>query len=267
VSIEQKPVSLPTETTAVSAIENEIPTYRAISPHAVVSLVCGVLAVLSFAHWSFLAFAAAAVVLGVVADRRIQRLSDVLTGRGIAQAGIALGLIFGLASFTTTAVQDWIRVRESSKFAKHYANVLKDGTFEEAIWFGQVPFRREGKTPKELYDEIVKSKLDPTMLDMEQEQLKNLKKEVSENGADLDFLRIETHGNEKLTSYASALFAVHPAAGKPSHEDERFALVVIKGVTEKNKPEWWVESVIFPYKPASYTPPIAKADDGHGHAH
>ena len=62
-----------TETLPASAIENEIPTYRAISALAVFSLICGVLAVLSFAHGSFLISAAAAIVLGILADGQLDQ--------------------------------------------------------------------------------------------------------------------------------------------------------------------------------------------------
>ena len=61
------------EATPRPAIENELPAYRAISPHAVVGLIAGVLAVISFASLYFLAFAVIAILLGIYADRRIRR--------------------------------------------------------------------------------------------------------------------------------------------------------------------------------------------------
>lgn len=266
-SIEQKPTSQATGTAPVSAIENELPTYRAISPVAVVSLVCGVLSLLSFAHWVFLLVAAAAIALGIFADRKIQRFSDILTGRGIAQAGIALGLTFGLASVTTTAVQGWIRVREATRFARLYEKVIEDGTIEDAAWYGQAPFRREGKTPKGLYEEMMTSKLGPGMTDPELEKLQQFKQVVDGEGVDLHFMKIETHGTDKVSPFAAALFEVHQPEGKGPHEGETFALLVMKGVKANGKFDWWIESLVYPYKPASYTPSIAKADDGHGHAH
>jgi hypothetical protein len=268
VSIEQQPQSQATEASHASAIDNnEIPTYRAISPQAVLSLICGVLAVLSFAHWVFLISAAAAIVLGILADRKIVRFSDVLTGRGIAQAGVALGLTFGLASITTTLVQNWIRVREATKFANVYAKALNEGSLEDAAWYGRAPFRREGKTPKELYDEMIKATPAPEMIDSELSGLKALKAEVDKPGTDFHFVRIESHGMDKVSPYAAALFEVHRASAGEAHEGESFALVLLKGVTENRKFDWWVESITFPYKPDSYTPPIKKADDGHGHSH
>ena len=78
---------------ASTVIENEIPAYRAISPLAVLSLVLGLLSLLCFTDPSFLVVAALAVTAGLLADRKIQRMPDVLTGRRLAQAGVALGLL------------------------------------------------------------------------------------------------------------------------------------------------------------------------------
>jgi hypothetical protein len=265
VSIDPSPSSPETEASPspVSAIENELPSYRAISPLAVLSLVCGVLSILSFSHWLFLSFAAAAIVLGILASRKITRYSDVLTGQGLAQAGIALGLIFGLASLTTSAVQGWIRVREATKFAKTYANALTKEPFEVVLWYGQPPIRREGSTPKEVYDAMKESSA--SMMDLEQKNLMQLKSEASEKGADLHFVKIDSHGQDKLTSYAAALYELHHPPGH-TPEDE-FVLAVFKGAVKNRKYEWWVDNVYFPYNPESDKPQIAKPETGHGHAH
>ena len=133
------------ESKPASAIENEIPAYRAISPLAITSLILGALSILSFAHWFFLSFAVAAVVLGFLADRKIGRFSDVLTGRGFAQAGIGLGLIFGLAAVTTSAVQGYLRTSAATRFATAYAQVLQDKSLEDALWYQAPPEAAEGE--------------------------------------------------------------------------------------------------------------------------
>jgi len=96
-----------------SAIENELPAYRAISPQAVVALICGLLAILSFANLYFLAFAAAAIGLGLLAERKIRRDPEIWTGRGLAHAGAALGLVFGLSAVTSEVVQGYLRSRSA----------------------------------------------------------------------------------------------------------------------------------------------------------
>jgi hypothetical protein len=267
VPIEPNLTPSPTGTLPVSAIENEIPTYRAISALAVLSLVCGILAVLSFAHPFFLISSAAAIVLGILADRKIRRLSDVLTGREIAQAGIALGLIFGLASITTASVQNWIVSREAAKFAKNYENVINTGSLEEANWYGKNPQVRSGKTPQELDAEIKKSAHNSFQLEGEQAALKKLKAEITAEGAKLRFVKIEQHGKEKMEVFAAALYELHHPAGKEHPGGEEFVLAVLKGWNANRKYDWWVENLAYPYQPASYKPTATPVDDGHGHAH
>jgi hypothetical protein len=267
VPIEQSITAGPAGAVPVSAIENEIPTYRAISPEAVFSVILGSLAILSFAHWIFLTCAVAAVVMGIVADRKIVRQSDVLTGRGLAQAGIALGLSFGLAMVTIASVQNWILVRQASTFAKTYEGVLNKGSIEDAVWFGQNPLYRTGKSPQEVMTEMKKSRAGGSMFDLEHASLIRLRALLNEGGADIHFAKIEQHGKEGLNPYAAALYELHREGSKPIPDEERFAMVVLKGMTQKGRLEWWVEKIGFPYQPDSFKPAVKPADDGHGHAH
>jgi hypothetical protein len=265
VSIESNLTPRPAEPSTVSAIENEIPSYRAISPQAVFSLICGVLAVLSFVHPVFLGCAAGAVLLGILADRKIRRMSDVLTGREIAQAGIALGLIFGLAAITTTSVQSWVRVREAAKFARSYGDVLNVGSLQEAFWYGQNPSYRQGKTPDELYAETRKA--GGPSFEMGETPLNELKAHIAKEGAKLRFVKIEQHGKDKLDLFATALYELDRTATKEHPEDKEFALAILRGSNSDRKYEWWTEKLVFPYKLDTFQPAPKPVDDGHGHAH
>ena len=120
---------------ASTAIENEIPTYRAIRPMAVVSLVLGLLALLCFVDPGFLVVAAAAVVAGVLADRKIRRMPEALTGRRLAQAGVALGLTFGLASVTIATVQGYLLKADAVRFGRQYAETLERASVSECVWY------------------------------------------------------------------------------------------------------------------------------------
>ena len=264
-SIEQSTTTSNPYTPPASAIENEIPTYRAISPQAVASVILGVLAVLSFAHWIFLVCAAGAIVLGILADRKIVRQNDVLTGRGIAQAGIALGLIFGLSALTTTAVQNWLLVNQATKFAKIYEGVLNKGSFDDAIWYGQPPMYRSGKTPLEVVTEMKKSRPGGSMFDMEHMPLMRLRERLNEGGADIRLSEIEQYGKEGLNAFAAVRYELYAAGSTPLPEEERFAVVLLKGLPRGQRFDWWVEKVGFPYKPKSFQPITKPVDDGHGH--
>ena len=104
-AIDQKSSTIDAEQVASGqVIENEIPTYRAISARAIFSVAFGVLSGCGFAHWFFYTFAVLAIVFGIWAHLKIKQLPDILTGKGLANFGIGLGLVFGLASGTVSTV-------------------------------------------------------------------------------------------------------------------------------------------------------------------
>ena len=84
-----------------------------------------------------------AVVLGFTADWNIQRYPDILTGRGLAQTGAALGLIFGLSIFTVSSVEGYIHARNAESFAKNYAEVFKTGDLAQLLWLEIPPVQRK----------------------------------------------------------------------------------------------------------------------------
>lgn len=271
-----------------SAIENEIPTYRAVSTLAVFAVLCGLLGALSFTHWAFYLFAAAAVVLGFWADRSIQRRSDVLTGRGLARTAMAMGLIFGLSIFTITAVQQFLARREAAAFALQYGERLKSGSLAELYWIGLVPTARASLSPEENLKQMQSRQEDAAMMDMKYAGLRKLTQELHASPeSTIKFNSIEKLDREDLTLVALALFDVHIGASKDEHKEgepakegeaahdhehhEAFdghALAVIKGAVPENKNayEWWVEDVHYPYTPKTANLPEKKVDDGHGHA-
>ena len=262
-SIEQKTNALPPA--GGSVIENEIPAYRAISPGAVVSLVFGVLAVLSYASVGFLAFAAVAVVLGFLADRKIARMPDVLTGRSLAQAGVGLGLAFGLTSLTITTVQSFIRESEAKKFAKVYEEVLLKGSVQDVFFYGQKPALRKTTTAEKLYKDMTSKGGDPRMMDMQTTSIRDAKAAVGTPGAEAHFEKIERTEDDGNTLVAAALYAIHNDKAPPPAQKEQFALAILKGQKNGGKYEWWVEELRFPYTPASYVAAPKPVDDGHGH--
>jgi Domain of unknown function (DUF4190) len=269
VPIDQKLNVPATGSSTVPAIENEIAAYRALSPGAIVALVCGVLSILSFASYYFLAFSVAAIVLGVLADRKIQRLPEILTGRGLAQAGVGLGLMFGLTAVTVSTVQDFIRASQAKTFAHTVEDLLKKGPYDQLIWYSQPAAVRARNTPEKLLKDMSKDAQSAMSLNERYGALKQLSESLKAPENEVHFKGLEGHGEDGLDSYAGVLYEVHfPKAEKPE-DKERFALAVIKGVKSKTGVlEWYIDSVQYPYKPQSFSGPAPKAvDDGHGHAH
>ena len=269
-SIEQNITAPVTEPETVSAIENEIPAYRAINPHAIVALILGVLAVFSFASWYFLSLAVAAVVVGFLADRKIQRFPNVLTGRGLAQAGIGLGLTFGLTALSITAVQGVIRTSQAKAFAQTYMETARKGTEQQLVWLAQPPEARANTTPEEVVSGMLKEQGGAMMFDQKYGGVRELKKRLAEPGAEIHYESVESHGEEGLNPYAAVLLKVHsPQAKKPDEVAQR-ALAFLRGSkTKGGRYEWWVDSLTFPYTPSGtpFQPPSKPVDDGHGHAH
>jgi hypothetical protein len=256
------------------AIENEIPTYRAISTRAVFSLICGILASFSFANLFFFVFAILAVVLGVWANRAIKRYPDMLTGTGLANAGIALGLVFGLVSATYSGVQGFVLTQAATKFGREYAEAVQSRDMGKMLLYTIHPDMRKNKTPKEALDEYESAKPKERMM-MEQKTapMQSLRKRLDASKDDtFHFVDIETQGPDEgqgreLGYFATALFEVEGPGSKDFPQKQQYALAIFKGRMKGRHYDWWVEDVRFPYQPRSFRAPAKPVDDGHGHAH
>ncbi len=255
--------------TAAPAIENEFATYRAICPSAVVALILGVFSLLGFVSIYFLAVPVLAIVFGAFADRKIQRYPEILTGRGLAQAGIALGLVFGLTAVTVLTVQSMIRGRQGLAYARAYEKILRDGTFADAVWMAQSPQMRATSSPEEMMKQAKGSASTQSIFEERYHAINEIKRAINAK-AELRFVRIEGHGDQDLTQYAGAVYAVHDHDAKGAEDPDRYILAVIKWDPRTTKGlNWWVPDVVFPYKEKTFIAPAPdkKADDGHGHSH
>jgi Domain of unknown function (DUF4190) len=250
---------------AASAIENEIANYRAISPLAIICLILGVFSVLSFANIYFIAIGVAAIVTGVLANRTIQRYPELYTGKGFAQAGIALGLIFGTSAVTTLVVADLIRTSEAKKFAAIYENALKKGTREDLLWFTAAPEMRKNKTPQQVADEMESGAKEKMMIEQHHGPLLALKKTIDSPNSDVHFAFIEATEDDGKLIYGGAVYKIHTPDLKTGKEKEEYALAVMKAEKLGGKYTWWVEAITYPYQIGTHVKTEPAADDGHGH--
>jgi hypothetical protein len=257
-----------------SVIENELPAYRAISRLAVFSLIFGFLALFSFAHWFFYLFAILAILAGIAANVTVKRYSDILTGRGLASAGIAMGLIFGLASGTIATVQGYVRNREAERFAKKLAVTLKAPSAGDALWWSAYPDMRKDKSPTQYLQEVEARKgKERMMFDQKMGPFNKIRGRLTAaEGEDIHFVKIESTGLDEghgleLGIYALAVFELEGPGSKEFPEKQQFAAALIKAKPKGKQYDWWVEDYIFPYKPSSFVPAEKPVDDGHGHAH
>ena len=252
-----------------SAIENELPTYRAISWRAILSVLLGILALFSLAHPFFYLCAVLAVLLGITADWNIQRYSDILTGRKLAQTGVALGLIFGLGIFTVTTVRAIVRSRHAASYAKYYAEALKTASLPELLMLEVPPSQRGSVTSEDHMKRFESTKRKDPTLEVKLTPIRSLKKRLdSSKDQGIHFVKLEKEGTEKLTYIALALFEIHGPETNEFPQKEEFALVRLHGSSEGGKGfEWWVDDVSYPYKPSTATIIEKSGGDHHGHGH
>jgi hypothetical protein len=282
----QGPTAIEPKPTAVAvdkpAIENELPAYRAIHPLAVIALVLGCISALSFADLGFLAAAVAAVVVGLVADRKIRKMSDVLTGQRLARAGIALGAVCGLSAYTYSTVGSFLLQREAARFARQYVDDVfpaaggargggdagKGSPVATAVWYQLPPENRKGLSPNGAIEMLRRAGADTYEL-----QTRSVRTIQDRLHADpvhqrIEFVTIERVGYDGIKPKAQALLRV---AGPPLEkfpEAQEFALLLLEGERHGGgRINWHVEGVAYPYKPYSYVPKPEPVDDGHGHGH
>jgi len=248
-------------------IENEIPAYRAVSAGAVTSLVLGLASVFCFTSLWFLFLVAASVLFGWNALRTIRRLPEILTGAGLAKAGIGFGLVFGLTSATQLVVEDVMLTYEASEFAKMYVNVLKSEPLPLAVWYLQSPDYRKDKSPEDVVAEMKtqKNPSTPNVFATQTVEIQAIKERLKEPNQEIRFSKIETKLVDGLTHYANALIDLDGPGTKGNPEKEQFALIDMIKTPGGGRKDWRIRTVKYPYIPASAGLQAERKDDGHGH--
>lgn len=254
-----------------SAIENELPTYRAISNRAIFSVICGALAAFSFAEMGFLVFAALAIGLGISAHRAIKRHPDLLTGARLANTGIGLGLVFSLAVLTYTTVMSIIITREAERFSATFAKVLKEGSFGDALLYRIPAEQRKDRTAASMEQEWEKQKArEHGLAETKMKGLMDLRQALTPKDAHLRFVGVEAHGVDeervdKVGYYAAVLYEVEHFDPKSGPAGGPYALALFKGVPSGRHIEWYNETISYPYRPSTFQLSGKAIDDGHGH--
>ena len=280
VAVDPQTVSGTETPVTFSPIENEIPTYRAISPMAIFSFLMGLLSLVTFASSYFLIAGAMAILAGAIAQRRIRRMPDALTGRGLAQAGIAMALVFCLSAVTFTYVKALKVQTDAARFAQTYVNVLGQKNLPDAYWYKLLPVQRKGKSPKKALDEFRKSipTNEPLLFDMELGSLQRLVDDLKA-GASVQFVEIENAGYVGVTPYAFAVARIDE--GPESHDDEdgddhadhdhaahegpTYALFHLRSPPDSPVFDWYIHEIKYPYDRGTQSITPKPIDDGHNH--
>ncbi len=248
-----------------SAIENEIPAYRAISPLAIASLLLGLLSFFTFVNvWLGIA-GVLAIVAGVIAERKIRRYPDMFTGRGLAQAGIALGLVFTLSAVTIDFIQSLVLQQKAKAFGQQYAKILNAKDLADSSYYLMPSTSRQGKTPKKMLDEFLKQNPDPQTQSAYLGQVNLVLDRLKQPKGKVRFVEIENAGYDGLTAFAFALLEVTGPANK-NHPAQEYALLELKSLPEDKGNHWYINQILYPYEPKTHALQPKPIDDGHNHS-
>ncbi len=271
-AIDQTP-STPAEAESATspAIENEFPTYRAISSLAIFSLLLGLASVFSFASLWFLFFTAGSTISGWLAIRKIRKFPEILTGSSFAGAGIGIGLLFGLSAVTHEVVQDVITTMDAKRFANYYVDLLKDKNqpVYVPLWYEQpIEYRRSPENTPEKAAEAVKKQRSPMMSDVYTAKtagFNQIRQRLKSEKQELRYTRVEKKYIDGLTVYANVLIEVDGPA-TPDYPSKTYALIQMTKEPGAGPNEWVVQDFKYPYTPQSAAIAVEhKSDDGHGH--
>lgn len=259
----------------VSPIENELPSYRAISPMAVGSLIFGLLSALAYADLKFTIAAVIAIGLGAIALLRIRKQPDVLTGAALAQVGLALGLIFGLSAATITYTQIFLLKQRAEAFVRQeVVPVLNERDLDGALWFRLNPDERRGLSGAQVRAKFADpGNPDPMAFEMSAGPVVTVAKLLEEHPeAQVAFGAIEQTEFTGITPTVLARLEIQQYEPESVQNDlervERTSIgILLKSQGGAQNESWWVDDYVYPYKPESYEPKVPSIEEEHGHGH
>lgn len=112
--------------------EKPLTGYRGISVAAVLTLVLGSASALALVHPLLWVLPPLTVAVAVVALRAIDAEGSMLTGRGLALAGMSLALVFGLWAPARVLSRQWQLYRQARVFADEWFELVRTGKLPEA---------------------------------------------------------------------------------------------------------------------------------------
>ena len=117
-----------TETNSYDA--DEWGQYRSLSTLAVIALVLGLCSIVAFASPLMLVVPLAAVAASLLALRGISASEGGLSGATLARLGLALAILFSVASFARVKVRDVILQRQAERVARQWLALAAQGRSE-----------------------------------------------------------------------------------------------------------------------------------------
>ncbi len=223
------------------ANENEIATYRAISPMAILSAIFGVASILCFIAPVWLFLPVLAIVAGLLAFRKIRKFPEMATGRSYAQAGISLGLICGLASVTYSQVVMFQVTREMSAYGQTFAQALNSRDAKKASIF-LIPPEYLKDVPSEEVDKKVQTMMQgATKLSDSRNNLTTIIAALKKPDDRVELLGMTKVGFDELAARGIATFKV-------GSENQKALAQFRSGVNASGRRMYCVDAIVFPAK-------------------
>jgi hypothetical protein len=126
-----------------STDEADVAAYQAVSKAAILAFVCGLGAAGALLHPLLLVVPLVAVGAGIFALRSIAVSTAGLTGRRLAVAGAALGVLFASAAAARLVSRDLIIASRGQRFANAWVGLAAAGRREAAYEMTLPPARRQ----------------------------------------------------------------------------------------------------------------------------
>jgi hypothetical protein len=123
--------------------DDNLSGYRAISSKSVLGLLLGFAAPLALLSPLFWVVPLAGIAACALALREIHAEGRHVTGRNSALAGLALSLVFGVASISMFVSHRWWTQREAQAIAQLWFDLLLDGQPHKAYQFTEIPAARQ----------------------------------------------------------------------------------------------------------------------------
>lgn len=239
--------------------DDELGVYRSLSGLAVLSLILGLLSILSFAPTNLFLWIVppAAVVTGLVALRRISSAPDVWTGVRLAKIGIGLAVVFaggaiGEKYYSTSRMGQHGRIA-----ADRFLEKLKSGNIEAAFWL-TMPREARANVENQPASEVAQQFMERYMTF--RRDLGAHAEQLARGEATAEFVAVEGTARDHGTGYASLVYRIHSPTG------DSYLLIVASSMQlhHGQDPTWFIREHKFDYTSGSYAAPVSS---GHGHAH
>jgi hypothetical protein len=104
--------------------------YRSLSTLSVVAFVLGLCSIVTFASPLMLVFPLAAAATALLALQGISASEGSLSGARLARWGMALAIVFGVASYARVQIRDLLMQRQAERVARQWLDLAADGKAE-----------------------------------------------------------------------------------------------------------------------------------------